>query len=155
MVLVMLRWHEGHCNGARCENARRMDHPRRAFTAASAPSSPSAFASASTLCSGLNASRGLSDCGLLRSDKAPCACVADGVAMPRSPARQRTLEIATEKLLPVQWPSSSSATSKPVRAAKYSVADSWLASGRLNRTLDYPRPIRAVMKAEHLFDVTP
>jgi formylmethanofuran dehydrogenase subunit E len=90
------------------------------------------------------------------SDKAPCACVADGVAIATvASTGQRTLQIASEKS-----PDGTMAViiirhKQTGEAVKYAVADSWLPKlAEWNRTLDTQGRYDQVMKAEGLFDVT-
>jgi formylmethanofuran dehydrogenase subunit E len=91
------------------------------------------------------------------SDKAPCACVADGVAMATvATVGQRTMEISPQKapagamaVVVVR----SKATNKAVR---YIVADGWV--GKLieiNRKFDPMGRYDEVMKADGLFEVAP
>jgi formylmethanofuran dehydrogenase subunit E len=91
------------------------------------------------------------------SDKAPCACIADGVSIATvASAGQRTLQIASEKA-----PAGAMAViiirhKQSGEAIKYTVADSWLLKlAEWNRTLDPRGRYEAVIKAEGLFDVTP
>ncbi len=89
------------------------------------------------------------------SDKAPCACIADGVAIATvaSPG-QRTLQIAAETA-----PAGAMAVviirkKQSGEAVKYTVADSWLPKlAEWNRTLDTRGRYDAAMKAEGLFDM--
>jgi formylmethanofuran dehydrogenase subunit E len=90
------------------------------------------------------------------SDKAPCACVADGVAIATvASTGQRTLQIASEKS-----PEGTMAViiirhKRTGEAVKYAVADSWLPKlAEWNRTFDTQGRYDQVMKAEGLFDVT-
>ena len=89
------------------------------------------------------------------SDKAPRACIADGVAIATiASVGQRTLQIAAEKA-----PSSTLAGitirhKQSGQTVKYSVADSWLPRlAEWNRTLDTRGRYDQVMKAEGLYDV--
>jgi formylmethanofuran dehydrogenase subunit E len=91
------------------------------------------------------------------SDKAPCACIADGVGIATvASVGQRTLQIAPEKA-----PSGALAViivrnKQTGEAVKYTVADSWLPKlAEWNRTLDPQGRYDQVMKATGLFDVTP
>jgi formylmethanofuran dehydrogenase subunit E len=89
------------------------------------------------------------------TDKAPCACVADGVmiATTTSPG-QRTLTIAAEKA-----PAGIMAVvvvrhRKTGKAFRYTVAERWLLQlAQWNRTLDERGRYDEVMKAEGLFEV--
>lgn len=89
------------------------------------------------------------------SDRAPCACVADGVmiATTASPG-QRTLTIAAEKA-----PGGSMAMvvirhRKTARAFRYVVPERWLLQlAQWNRTLDERGRWDEVMKADGLFEV--
>ena len=91
------------------------------------------------------------------SDKAPCACVADGVAIATvASVGQRTLQIASEKA-----PAGAMAViiirhKRTGEAVKYTVADSWLTKlAEWNKTLAPSGRYEAVMTADGLFDVTP
>lgn len=91
------------------------------------------------------------------SDKAPCACIADGVAIATVTSMgQRTLQIASEKA-----PAGAMAVvivrhKQSGEAFKYTIAESWLSRlGEWNRTLDARGRYDAVMKADALFDVAP
>jgi len=89
-------------------------------------------------------------------DKAPCACIADGVAIATvASVGQRTLQIAPEKAS-VGAMAVIIVRHKPTgEAIKYTVADSWLPKlAEWNRTLDPRGRYEAVMKAEGLFDLT-
>jgi len=89
------------------------------------------------------------------SDKAPCACVADGVAIATvASVGQRTLQIATEKA-----PAGAMAViiirhkQTGGGAVKYTVPDSWLPKlAEWNRTLDARGRYDAVTTADGLFD---
>lgn len=89
------------------------------------------------------------------SDRAPCACIADGImiATTASPG-QRTLTIATEKA-----PSGAMAMvvirhRKTGKAFRYTVRDHWLLKlAHWNRTLDERGRHVEVLKAEDLFEV--
>jgi len=89
------------------------------------------------------------------SDKAPCACVADGIAIATvASVGQRTLQIASEKA-----PAGSMAViiirnKQTGQAVKYTIADSWLSKlAEWNRTLDTRGGYDELMKADGLFDV--
>jgi formylmethanofuran dehydrogenase subunit E len=91
------------------------------------------------------------------SDKAPCACVADGVTIATvASVGQRTLQIAPEKA-----PAGAMAVivihhKQTSETIKYTVADSWLPKlADWNKTLDSRGRYEAVMKADGLFDVVP
>ena len=91
------------------------------------------------------------------SEKAPCACLADGVAIATvASAGQRTLHVAPEKA-----PAGAMAViiirhKQTGEAVKYTVAESWLPKlADWNRTLDAQGRYDQVMKADGLFDVTP
>jgi formylmethanofuran dehydrogenase subunit E len=90
------------------------------------------------------------------SDKAPCACVADGVAIATvaSPG-QRTLMMAKEKP-PVGAMAVVVVRKKQSEEGfRYTLADSWLPKlAEWNRTLDASGRYDAVMQAEGLFEVT-
>jgi formylmethanofuran dehydrogenase subunit E len=90
------------------------------------------------------------------SDKAPCACVADGVAIATvATLGQRTLMMATEKA-PVGAMAVVVVRKKQSEEGfKYRLADSWLPKlAEWNRTLDARGRYDAVMQAEGLFEVT-
>jgi formylmethanofuran dehydrogenase subunit E len=91
------------------------------------------------------------------SDKAPCACVADGIAIATTASvGQRTLQIASERA-----PAGAMAViiirhKQTGEAMKYTVPDSWLPRlAEWNRTLDTRGRYDAVMNANALFDVSP
>jgi FmdE, Molybdenum formylmethanofuran dehydrogenase operon len=88
-------------------------------------------------------------------NKAPCACVADGIAIATvASVGQRTLQIASEKA-----PAGSMAViiirnKQTGQAVKYTIADSWLSKlAEWNRTLDTRGGYDELMKADGLFDV--
>jgi|SRR5208282_3547780 len=90
------------------------------------------------------------------SDKAPCACIADGVAIATvASVGQRTLQIASEKA-----PTGAMAVvvirhKQTGQSVKYTVVDSWLPKlAEWNRSLDTRGRYDQVMKADGLFDVT-
>ena len=90
------------------------------------------------------------------SDKAPCACIADGVmiATTVSPG-QRTLTIAAEKAPHGAMAVVVIRSRKTGAEAKYTVAESWLPKlGEWNRTLDAAGRYEQVMQASGLFEVT-
>jgi formylmethanofuran dehydrogenase subunit E len=89
------------------------------------------------------------------SDKAPCACIADGVAIATvASVGQRTLQIAPDKS-----PAGTIAViivrrKQTSDAMKYTVADSWLSKLiEWNRMPDLRARYEAVMNADALFDV--
>jgi formylmethanofuran dehydrogenase subunit E len=89
------------------------------------------------------------------SDKAPCACVADGVAIATvASVGQRTLRIAPEKA-PAGAMAVVVVRSKQSGAAvKYTVSDAWLPNLiDINKTHDPRGRYDAVMNADGLFDV--
>lgn len=90
------------------------------------------------------------------SDKAPCACVADGVAIATvASVGQRTLSIAPEKA-PAGAMAVVVVRSKQSGAAvKYTIADTWVPKLiDINKTLDPRGRYDAVMKADGLFDAS-
>jgi formylmethanofuran dehydrogenase subunit E len=91
------------------------------------------------------------------SDKAPCACLADGVAIATvASVGQRTLQIAPEKATVGAMAIIIIRRKQSGEAVKYTVADSWLPKlAEWNQTLDPRGRYDAVMKAEGLFDVMP
>jgi formylmethanofuran dehydrogenase subunit E len=90
------------------------------------------------------------------SDKAPCACVADGVAIATvASAGQRTLLIAAEKAPPGAMAVVVVRHKQAGQAVQYTVAESWLPKlAEWNRSLDPRGRYDAVMKADDLFAVT-
>lgn len=91
------------------------------------------------------------------SDTAPCACVADGIAIATvASVGQRSLQIASEKA-PAGAMAAAVIRSKQRGAAiKYTVADSWLSKlAEWNRTLGPRERYDAVMSAEGLFETLP
>lgn len=93
----------------------------------------------------------------LDSEKAPCACIADGVMLATvASAGQRTLQIAAETAAPGALAVIVIRHKQTGEALQYTVADSWLPKlGEWNRTLDTRGRYDAVMTAEGLFEVTP
>jgi formylmethanofuran dehydrogenase subunit E len=91
------------------------------------------------------------------SDKAPCACVADGIAMATvATVGQRTLEISPQKA-PAGAMAVVVVRSKMTgKAVKYTVPESWI--GRLieiNRKFDPAGRYDEIVKADALFEVAP
>lgn len=91
------------------------------------------------------------------SDKAPCACFADGIAIATvASVGQRTLEIASEKA-----PAGTLALiiirhKRTGEAVKYTVDEKWREKlAEWNRTLDARGRYDAVMMADALFAVAP
>jgi formylmethanofuran dehydrogenase subunit E len=91
------------------------------------------------------------------SDKAPCACIADGVAIATAASvGQRTLQIAAGNA-----PEGALAViivrhKRTGEAIRYTVAESWLPKlAEWNQTLDAQGRFHQVMNAEGLFDVAP
>lgn len=89
------------------------------------------------------------------SDKAPCACFADGIAL----ATVATFGARTMRLASEQAPDGAMAVvevrnKKTGAAVKYTVADAWIPKlAEWNRTLDPRGRYDEVMKAEGLFSV--
>ena len=83
------------------------------------------------------------------SDKAPCACVADGIAIATvATAGQRTLQIAPEKAPAGAMAVIIIRNKQTGEAIKYTVADSWLSKlADWNRMLDAQGRYDQVMKA--------
>ena len=83
------------------------------------------------------------------SDKAPCACLADGVAIATvASVGQRTLQIAPEKATVGAMAIIIIRRKQSGEAVKYRVADSWLPKlAEWNQTLDPRGRYDAVMKA--------
>lgn len=89
------------------------------------------------------------------SEKAPCACIADGImiATTASPG-QRTLVIAAEKAPAGAMAMAVIRHRKTGAALRYTVSDTWLLKlAQWNRTLDERGRYDEVMKAEGLFEV--
>ena len=89
------------------------------------------------------------------SDKAPCACFADGIAL----ATVATFGARTMQLAPEKAPEGAMAVvvvrnKKTGAAVKYTVPDSWIPKlAEWNRTRDPRGRYDEVMKAENLFTV--
>ncbi len=91
------------------------------------------------------------------SDKAPCACISDGImiATTASPG-QRTLQIAAEKAPDGALAVAVIRNKKTGEAVRYTVALSWMAKiVEWNKSLDPTGRYDAAMKAEGLFEVMP
>jgi formylmethanofuran dehydrogenase subunit E len=91
------------------------------------------------------------------SDKAPCACVADGVGIATvASVGQRTLRIAPEKA-PAGAMAVVVVRSKQSGAeVRYTIADEWLPKLiEMNKTFDPRGRYDAIMKADGLFSVSP
>jgi formylmethanofuran dehydrogenase subunit E len=90
------------------------------------------------------------------SDKAPCACVADGVAIATvASVGQRTLQIASEKAPPGAMAVIIVRHKQSGATAKYTVSDSWVPKLiDMNKTLDTRGRYDAVMNADGLFEVS-
>lgn len=90
------------------------------------------------------------------SDKAPCACFADGVAI----ATVATFGARTLRLAPEKAPEGKMAVvlfrhKQTGEGLRYAVADSWIPKlAEMNRTLDPRGRYDAVMAADGLFEVT-
>jgi formylmethanofuran dehydrogenase subunit E len=91
------------------------------------------------------------------SDKAPCACIADGVAIATvATVGQRTLQIAPDKAPAGAMAVIVVRNKQTGEAVKYTIADSWLSKlADWNKTFDMRGRYDEVMKAEGLFDVAP
>jgi formylmethanofuran dehydrogenase subunit E len=89
------------------------------------------------------------------SDKAPCACIADGVAIATvASVGQRTLQIAPDKSPAGTIAAIIVRRKQTSDAMKYTVADSWLSKLiEWNRMPDLRARYEAVMNADALFDV--
>ena len=89
------------------------------------------------------------------SDKAPCACFADGIAL----ATVATFGARTMQLAPEKAPEGAMAVvvvrnKRTGAAVRYTVADTWIPKlAEWNRTLDPRARYDEVMKAENLFTV--
>jgi len=90
------------------------------------------------------------------SDRAPCACIADGVAIATvATVGQRTLRIAADKAPPSMMAVVVVRHKQTGETIKYSVADSWFSKlTDWNKTLDTRGRYEEVMKADGLFDVS-
>ena len=90
------------------------------------------------------------------SDRAPCACIADGAAIATvASVGQRTLQIASEKAPPGVMAVLVIRHKQTGEAVRYTVADGWLPKlAEWNKTLDPRGRYDAVMKADGLFDAT-
>jgi FmdE, Molybdenum formylmethanofuran dehydrogenase operon len=91
------------------------------------------------------------------SDKAPCACVADGIAIATvASVGQRTLQIASEKAPDDPMAVIVIRKKQTGEAVKYTIDESWLPKlAEWNKTLDTKGRYDQVMKADGLFEVTP
>lgn len=91
------------------------------------------------------------------SEKAPCACVADGVAIATiASVGQRTLQIAAEKAPPGAMAVIVVRNKQSKAAVKYTIPDSWLPKLiDMNKAFDPRGRYDAVMNADGLFDVNP
>jgi formylmethanofuran dehydrogenase subunit E len=87
------------------------------------------------------------------SDKAPCACFADGIALATvATFGARTLRLAPEKAPEGEMAVVVVRNKKTGAAVKYTVADTWIPKlAEWNRTLDPRGRYDEVMKAEGLF----
>ena len=91
------------------------------------------------------------------SDKAPCACFADGIAL----ATVATFGARTMRLAPDKAPDGAMAVivmrnKKTGEAVKYTVPETWIPKlAEWNRTLDPRGRYDEVMRAENLFTVVP
>lgn len=91
------------------------------------------------------------------SDKAPCACVSDGImiATAASPG-QRTLQIAAEKAPAGSMALAIIRNKQTGETIRYAVAESWMPQlAAWNKTLDPAGRYDAVMNADGLFEVAP
>jgi formylmethanofuran dehydrogenase subunit E len=89
------------------------------------------------------------------SDKAPCACVADGVAIATmASVGQRTLRVATEKAPAGQMAVIVVRHKKSGKTLRYSIAETWLPKLiEMNKNLDEIGRYDAVMKSEGLYEI--
>jgi formylmethanofuran dehydrogenase subunit E len=90
------------------------------------------------------------------SDRAPCACVADGVALATiASVGQRSLQVAAEKAPAGQMAAIVIRHKQTGAAVRYGIAESWLPKlVEMNKQLNELGRYEAVMKADGLFDVT-
>jgi formylmethanofuran dehydrogenase subunit E len=90
------------------------------------------------------------------SDKAPCACVADGVAIATvASVGQRTLSIAPEKAPAGAMAVVVVRSRQSSAAVKYTISDTWVPKLiDMNKALDPRGRYDAVMSAAGLFDVS-
>ena len=93
----------------------------------------------------------------LDSDKSPCACIADGIAIATTAsAGQRSLQVAAEKAPEGALAVAVIRHKQTGEAVRYTIPLAWLAKVvDWNKTLDPAGRYDAVMKAEGLFDVAP
>jgi formylmethanofuran dehydrogenase subunit E len=91
------------------------------------------------------------------SDKAPCACVADGIAIATvASVGQRTLQIAAEKAPAGAMAVVVIRSKQSGAAVRYTIADSWVPKLiEMNKAFDPRGRYDAVMRADGLFDVRP
>jgi formylmethanofuran dehydrogenase subunit E len=90
------------------------------------------------------------------SDKAPCACVSDGImiATTASPG-QRSLSISPQKAPDGMMAVAVIRHKRTGKAFRYTVGEKWMLQlAQWNRTLDERGRYDEVMKAEGLFEVT-
>ena len=89
------------------------------------------------------------------SDKAPCACFADGIALATvATFGARTMRLASERAPDGAMAVVVVRNKKTGAAVKYTVADAWIPKlAEWNRTLDPRGRYDEVMKAEGLFSV--
>jgi formylmethanofuran dehydrogenase subunit E len=87
------------------------------------------------------------------SDKAPCACVADGVAIATvASVGQRTLQIAAEKAPAGAMALILIRSKQSGAAVKYTVSDAWVPKlVEINKSFDPRGRYETVMKADGLF----
>src|SRR3984893_12226569 len=90
------------------------------------------------------------------SDRAPCACVADGVAIATiASVGQRTLQIAPEKAPPGVMAEIIVRHKQSCAAVKYTISDTWVPKLiDMNKYLDARGRYDAVMNANGLFEVS-
>ena len=90
------------------------------------------------------------------SDKAPCACIADGIAIAtQASVGQRTFQISSESAPEGVIAMIIVRHKRTGEGIAYTVPDRWLSQlAEWNRTLDVQGRYDQVMKADGLFDVT-
>jgi formylmethanofuran dehydrogenase subunit E len=91
------------------------------------------------------------------SDKAPCACIADGIMIATSASPgQRTLQVATDKAPDGVLMVAVIRNKRTGEAFRYTVALSWMSKiGEWNKSLDPTGRYDAAMNADGLFEVVP
>ena len=157
MAIVLLTAVNGLTTAARSNRPTNGSHLGLTFTEVSVPFIPVGIRIGLDALQRLNAKAREVTVVYYDSDKAPCACLADGVAIATvASVGQRTLQVAPEKATVGAMAIIIIRRKQSGEAVKYRVADSWLPKlAEWNQTLDPRGRYDAVMKAEGLFDVMP